>query len=372
MSVIIKSNQKATKSLGDIFGLRGPSDYSLILDFNQQVYLKKGVGGKRLNLNEVINFTRSSKGTYLDETNTLRTAEVNEPRIHYNPISGKKGLLLETGHTQLLANPHAPTSQTINLTHSTSDRLILSCKGTGRVSLNGNVSLVSGSPAFASENNPAMYQTTATGAVNVVVEGALEVFGLYFVNSIGGSNVRMFTPQGLSSVSADICKLSPTLFSEILSGKANYTIMLNVREFKRPAPGSYTSRHNVFALLESSSGNKGVYVYRRTGSSPRSQTAFLDDSGTTVKSTLKSVDDTIYNHTHVLSVGNAGANAIVGRNGEVEIVNEAYSINPTEMVLGSTVPWLSNSYLNGIITSLVIYPYKMTYEQVQELSKTFN
>ena len=371
MAVIIKSNQKATKSLGDIFGLRGPSDYSLILDFNQQIYLKKGVGGKQLNLSEAINFTRASKGTYLDETNKLRTAEVNEPRIHYDPISGKKGLLLETGHTQLLANPHAPASQAINITHSTSDRLMLSCKGTGRVSLSGNVSLVSGSPAFATENNPAMYQTTATGVVNVVVEGQLEVMSLHIVNSIGGSNVRMFTPQGLSSVSADICKLSPTLFSEILSGKANYTIMLNVREFKRPAEGGYASRHNVFSLL-GGSNNKGVYLYRSTGSAGRARSAFLDDLGSTVKSTVKSVDDTIYNHTHVLSIGNSGASAIVGRNGEVDIVDGEYSISPTEMVLGSTVPWLSNSYLNGIITSLVIYPYKMTYEQVQELSKTFN
>lgn len=372
MSVIIKSNQKATKSLGDIFGLRGPTDYSLILDFNQQIYLRKGVGGRQLKLSEAIDFTRASKGTYLDETNTLRTAEVNEPRIHYDPISGKKGLLLETGHTQQLANPHTPASQIINLTHSTGDRLILSCKGSGKVSLSGNVSLVSGSPEFATENNPAMYQTTGTGDVNVVVEGTLEVFSLHFVNSIGGSNVRMFTPQGLSSVSSDVCKLSPTLFSEILSGKANYTILLNVREFKRPAEGAYTSRSNVFALLEPSSGNKGMYVYRRTGSNPRTQTSFLDQTGSTVKSTNKATSDTIYNHTHVLSVGNRGANVLVARNGEVDVLDDSYSINPTEMVLGSTVPWLSGSYLNGIITSLVIYPYKMTYEQVQELSKTFN
>jgi len=372
MSVIIKSNQKATRSLGDIFGLRGPSDYLLILDFNQQVYLRKGVGGRQLKLSEAINFTRASKGTYLDENNILRTADANEPRIHYEPIFGKKGLLLEPGHTQLLTSPYSPASQTVNITHNTNDRLILSCKGSGKVSLTGNVSLVAGSPDFATENNPAMYQTTATGPVSVVVEGLLEVFGLNFVSAINGSSVRMFTPQGLTAVSPDVAKLSPTIFSEVLAGKQNYTIMVNVIEFKRPAPGSYTSRSNVFALLEPASSNKGIYVYRGPGIAPRTRSAFLDASGTTVKNTVKATDDTIYKHTHVLSIAGGGTNAILARNGEVDVLGGAYSINPTEMVLGSTVPWLSGSYLNGIITSLVIYPYAMTYEQVQELSKTFN
>lgn len=371
MTVIIKSNQKATKSLGNIFGIKGPIDYSLILDFNQQIYLKKKSGTQQISLSEAISLTRNTKATYLDETGLLKTAEPNEARIHFDPISGKKGLLLEASHTQLLTNIYTPLSQSINVTHNVNDRLILSCKGSGRVSLSGNVSLVEGSPAYASENSPAMYQTTATGPVNVTVTGSLEVFSLHFVSSASGASAKMFTPSGLTSVSPDACKLNPDLFNEILGGLTEYTILMNVRECKRPAPSAYASRNTVFALIDSSPNDKkGVHLSRNLGSAPRFSYVFLNADNTIVKNRTLLAADTIYNQTYVLSHSNNSTEAYVARNGEVNAAEGAFSLSQKELVLGSPTSYISTSCLNGIITMLVVYPYKMTYAQVQELSKS--
>lgn len=371
MSVIIKSNQKATKSLGDIFGLRGPKDYTLMLDFNQGVYLKKKNGVQQLGLSEAISLTRPEKATYLDENNILRVAQANEPRIHFDPISGKKGLLLEGPHTQQLSNIYAPASQTVNLTHSTSDRLVLSCKGTGKVSLSGNVELVTGSPAFASENAPAMYRTTATGTVNVTVTGSLEVFSLHFVNGTIGASAKMFTPSGLSAVTGDTCKLNPDLFNEILNGLSEYTIVMNVREAKRAAEGAFTSRNTVFALIEATPNDKkGIHLSRTLGSAPRFNYVFLNADGTTAKSRTVVASDSVYNQTYVVSHSNGSLDAYVARNGEIDVASGEFVLNPKELVLGSPTSYIASSRLNGIITMLAIYPYKMTYSQVADISRS--
>lgn len=371
MSVIIKSNQKSNKSLGSIFAIKGPSDYSLMLDFNQQIYLKKKVGDQQISFLEAVSLTRTTKATYLNESGVLKTAEANEARIHYDPISGKKGLLLEAQHTQQLSNIHTPTSQSINVTHNANDRLILSCKGSGRVSLSGNVSLVAGSPEYASENAPAMYQTTATGQVNVTVTGSLEVFSLHAANGLIGASPKMFTPLGLSAVTSDTCKLNPDLFNEILGGLTEYTILMNVREQKRPAPGAFSSRNTVFALIDANPNDKkGVHLSRTLGGSPRFIHVFLNADGTTVKNRTMLASDTIYNQTYVLSHSNNSTESYVARNGEVDVAEGAFDLSQKELVLGSPTSYIATSCLNGIITMLVVYPYKMTYAQVQELSRS--
>ncbi|MCJ8519029.1 hypothetical protein ABID21_001937 [Pseudorhizobium tarimense] len=47
-------------------------------------------------------FTRASTGTYLDATGRLRTAAVNQPRIHYDFLTGRYGILVEEARTNLV------------------------------------------------------------------------------------------------------------------------------------------------------------------------------------------------------------------------------------------------------------------------------
>lgn len=50
-----------------------------------------------------ITFNRSSRATYFDKTGILKTAEVDKPRIDYDPVTGVcKGLLIEESRTNLL------------------------------------------------------------------------------------------------------------------------------------------------------------------------------------------------------------------------------------------------------------------------------
>lgn len=371
MSVIIRSNQKATKSLGDIFGIKGPRDYSVLLDFNQQIYLQKTGETKRLSFAEAVSFTRASKATYLDETNKLKVAEINEPRIHYDKRTEKKGLLIEPNHTELLSNTYAPTTQTIAVTHSTSDRLMLSVKGSGSATISGVVS--SPTDEFtATEGNPVMLATTGAGNVTVTVSGSLEVFSLHKITAQQGSYPFMFVPQGLTATSADNAILNADLFAQILAGKIECTILMHVKEAKRPnAATTYNNRQNVFTLWNSNASNNGIYLTRTTGNSSRFNSVFLGTANNTpIKNTTKDNANSNYDHTYVLSYSDSGATAMTARNGEVTEVNGAFTVSPSTLLLGSPSTYLASSAVGGIITMLVVYPYKMTYAQVQELSKS--
>ncbi|MFZ2870549.1 phage head spike fiber domain-containing protein [Zavarzinia sp.] len=49
-----------------------------------------------------LNFARASTGTYIDRDGVLKTAQVNEPRIGYNPLTReRRGLLIEGARTNL-------------------------------------------------------------------------------------------------------------------------------------------------------------------------------------------------------------------------------------------------------------------------------
>ena len=373
MSVIIKSNQKATKSLGDIFGIKGPRDYSVLLDFNQQIYLQKTGETKRLSFAEAVSFKRASKATYLDETNTLRVAEINEPRIHYDKRTEKKGLLIEPSHTELLSNIYTPATQTIAVTHSTADRLMLSVKGSGSATISGVVSSTT-NEFTATEDNPVMLATTGSGDVTVTVSGSLEVFSLHKIYATQGSYPFMFPPLGVTATSADNASLNADLFAQALAGKTQCTVVMHVKEAKRPtAANTYNNRQNVFTLWNTQASNNGIYLTRTTGNSSRFNSVFLGTvDNTPIKNTTKENANSNYDHTYVLSYSDSGASAMVARNGEVTVVDGDFTVSPTTLLIGSPSTYIAGSAVGGIITAIVIYPYKMTYAQVQELSKTFN
>jgi len=52
---------------------------------------------------DLITFTRSTTGTYLDSDGLLKTADINEPRIEYDADGNLKGLLIEEARTNIIA-----------------------------------------------------------------------------------------------------------------------------------------------------------------------------------------------------------------------------------------------------------------------------
>jgi hypothetical protein len=111
---------------------------------------------------------------------------------------------------------------------------------------------------------------------------------------------------------------------------------------------------------------------RTTGNSSKFNSVFLGAvDNTPIKNTTKENANSNYDHTYVLSYDSSGENALVARNGEVTDVNGTFTVAPNTLLLGSPSTYIAGSAVGGVITTVVVYPYKMTYTQVQELSKSF-
>lgn len=79
---------------------------SLILDFAARRYgiAPEGIEPPRMDLSDIVTFTRASQATYFDAGGRIRLAENNTPRIDYDPITGAaRGLLMERAGTNLIS-----------------------------------------------------------------------------------------------------------------------------------------------------------------------------------------------------------------------------------------------------------------------------
>lgn len=366
MTVIIKSNEVSTKNMGNLFGL-SKTDYSLLLDFNIGEYRTKAGGViTKTTLAEAISLTRASKATYINSNNELKEATINEPRIQHDKDTGKQGLLIENGFAELLTNPYLPATQTIQRTASVNDLLILTVKGSGSATVSGGVTANGGSTLTATEGVPATFAVTVSGGVTITVTGELEVFSMKFIYSTGGIQSLAFPPQGIADVAPDVCSLSSAMFDQVIRGRQACTVLLRIVQNTKSSYYAYTSGNNIFTLVNAQK-TAGVYVYASTGRN-RVYNATSVSNGTIIKNVNKSVNDNVRSHTYAYTFDNYGADAIAARNGEATVSNGAFDLRADKLIIGSQTGWNFSANLNGIITTLAVYPYKMTYEEMERLT----
>ena len=366
MTVIIKSNEVSTKNMGNLFGL-SKTDYSLLLDFNLGEYRTKSGGViSKTTLSDAISLTRASKATYINSNNELKEATINEPRIQHDNDTGKQGLLIENGFAELLTNPYLPATQTIQRTASVNDLLILTVKGSGSATVSGGVTANGGSTLTATEGNPATFAVTTTGGVTITVTGVLEVFSMKLVYSAGGIQSLAFPPKGITDVSSDVCSLSPTIFDQAIRGRKACTILMRLVHSPKSSFNSYQTGNNIFALVNAEK-TVGLYVYTSTGFNS-TYNATSVSNGSIAKNVNKLVNDGFRSHTYAYTFDNYGADAIAARNGEATASNGAFDLRADKLIIGSQTGWNFSANLNGIITTLAVYPYKMTYEEMERLT----
>lgn len=368
MTVIIKSNEVATRNIGNLFGL-ADTGYSLLLDFNLDEYRTKSGGViTKKTLAESIALTRSTKATYIDKSNQLVEAAANEPRIQYDKTTGKKGLLIETGFTEKLANPYTPVTQSVSLTANPNDLMVLTVKGTGSATASGGITANGGSTLTATEGKSAIFRVDTTGAVAITVNGNLEVFSLKQVYATGGVQDTAFAPRGINGVGSDTASLATSLFDEVIKGRKECTILMRFTENTKSTVNSFQSSNNIFTLVNTLSPKSGIYVYKSSGVNAVYDVAYLNALEAKVKAVNKSVNDSVRSHALAVTYDNYGADSITARNGEATEVNGAYDVRPNKLIIGSGSGWNLSGNLNGIVTTIAVYPRKMTYAEMERIT----
>lgn len=218
MSIVIKSNVKATASLGNIHGLNGPTDFDTMLNFERGFY---SVGGTDVSLSDVLSFTRASAAEYLDESGVRRVAAANAPRIH-RLASGRSGFLMESESTNLYPNPGSPTTQTVSvpLVSGALNYVSLRVWGTGSATISTDEPNVGATPSLtATESSPVMLVFSAglrNISVTVTISGSVSRVNLA---STPGNNwgevLPTPVPLGTVTRAADVAALSPGVVSRL-------------------------------------------------------------------------------------------------------------------------------------------------------------
>lgn len=375
MSVIIKSDQSAVNTIGNIYGLNGVLDFSIMLDFNRGLYKYIDGGAlKDIGLADAIVLNRASKAGYKDRDGVSKVAGINEPRIHFMQDLGVSGLLIEPPRENLLLNPDSPATQTITVSTTGSTKsLALSIEGTGSATMSGGVEQLS--RASATQGNPqgAVPVGDTTASVTVTITGNVTRFQLESCTSTqGGSFASSFIPSGQTTRAADEVMLSNTLAEKLGAAR---TVVCQFAYHDRLTKG-FLAVINVFSLEDTTAPKGGLYVTRNlsvnTGAATQKTVAVKSGSTAIDKqNSMPSVDSRRITTAVTYSTG--GGDLVQAVNGLVKSIDGAASgFNVNAMTLGSKQALSSSSgEAGGVLTRLAVFDRKLTDSELANLSTSW-
>lgn len=376
MSVIIKSDQTAVNTIGNIYGLNGALDFSILLDFNQGLYRHVDGGSlKDINLADAITLTRTTNAGYKDRDGVSKVATQNEPRIHFMQDLGVSGLLIEPVRENLLLNPDSPTTQTISVsTTGLTKSLSLSIEGTGSATMSGDVEQLN--RASATQGNPqgAIPVGDTTASVTVTITGNVTRFQLEScASSQGGSFASSFIPSGQTTRAADGVMLSKLLADKLGAAR---TVVCQFAYHERLVK-NFSANISVFSLENTAALEGGLYVSRTlaanaAGTAAQKVVAYKKGSVSVHKqSTMPSTDARVV--TTALSYTDGGGDLMQAVNGMVKSIdgdNGGFNINV--MTLGSKQGFTSISgEAGGVLTRLAVFDRKLTDSELANLSTSW-
>lgn len=372
MTIIIKSDQVATRSLGNIYGISGDLDFDVMLDFNRgnYVYRDSGILNK-IPLADAITLTRASKATYKDSDNITQVADANQPRIHFMHDLGIQGLLIETSRTNLLSGT---STQTITIpTTGSVQALALSVEGTGSATMSGNVQSLTSVSATESNPQGALPITgSGTASVTVTVTGSVTKLQLERTpSSTGGNYASSFMPVGLVSRASDVVTLSNLLAAKL--GTAG-TVVCQFAYQKRLVMG-FAESTGVFSLEDSTKVAGGIYITRvlanSSGDATQKATAVAPNT-TTIEKT-NAMPSVVNNKVTTALIYDRGLDMSQAVNGSTkDVTGTSSQLSPNRMTIGGGDVFSSATGAAGaILTRLAIYNRKLSRGELAKISSSW-
>lgn len=221
MSLVLKSNNVATASLGNINGL--PSqDYALFLDFENNEYIKK-VGGEKFKLSESSVLTSTSNKNLASNPMTMdrfgnKSVVTAQDQLRFWGANGRYGLLVEAEQNNWFLNSAAPVSQTIpNIPASST--LVASCIGSGSITISGagidTITVTESTPKTITPIGQAVSIT-----LDVAVNGSLSHVQVVRVVGIPTLHTPITSGGTIRPSGSDNIEVNQSLLSEIIASGA--------------------------------------------------------------------------------------------------------------------------------------------------------
>ena len=379
MTVIIKSDKKATVSMGNVNGIKGPQDWSMFFDFENELYATKQAGLLEQNykLVDVVEATRpnlivapisiSKDGVekVVASTTEIRTALLK---------NGRFGLLAEDLNTNFFLNSSTPATQTIVMPAS-GVRIVASCEGTGSLTITGGFY---GSPITVTSDTPKVMErlSAATACtLNITVSGTLTHAQIELATGMQTATSKVKTGATSATREREFVKVKKSLFDSIITNKSALTVLIQTIDYNPVVNQTGFSTCQCLTLvsgsnlkiMRSSGVNGGLQLfslsYQYVGSTP-------SNTLQTVAGPWTSQGRFIARNQACTLDGNTLRSAFNGVDENTLGINNPFPVDEIGFGYGYNSPIGVNG-LRGIVTKLVVYDRVLTQSEITDITKSW-
>lgn len=241
MSLILRSDKKSTKRTGsNAFNIpRSLDDALAVLDFSSDTYLVKGSDGllSKKKFSEVVDYSRTGYTEAYSKHKGWYVVEPDTPALHFDN-SAKVGGLLQEGAVasaeQIINRQGADVipSESITTTYRSSF-IWLMVRGTGSVTVSGNIQSRNAGGLVATEQTPLFLEFINNGSgssvINFAVAGDVSAYSMVRVggnDSFGGRvpyvNKSAYLSRGITNIS-----LTENL-KALVNSQSTYTVIVDI------------------------------------------------------------------------------------------------------------------------------------------------
>lgn len=378
MTVIIKSDKKATVSMGNVNGINGPQDWSMFFDFENELYATKQAGllkqdykladvveASRQNLSgNPISIAKDGVEKAVTSTTEIRTALLK---------NGRFGLLAEDVNENFFLNSSAPATQTIVMPAS-SVKIIASCEGTGSLTITGDIA---GAPVTVTANSPKTLErlsTTAACNLNIAVSGSLNHAQIELATGTQTATSKIKTGSVSNIRPREYVKVKQSLFNSIIQNKGAFTVLIQTIDYN-PSVNNTGSNSNCLGLeagtnlkllkIAGTSNQLAYYgqTFQYINSTP--------SNNTLVTSGQFSSLNRFKSYNNAIAINNGGIRAAF--NGVAEsalVIENPFNVTDITFGYGYSSP-IGRNGLRGIVTKLVVYDRVLTQSEITDITKSW-
>lgn len=379
MTLILKSDKKATASLGNINGIKGSQDWAMFFDFENEIYATKKSGllkqdykltdvveASRANLNGApISISKEGTEKAVTSTTEIRTALLK---------NGRFGLLAEDLNTNFFLNSSTPATQTIVMPAS-GVRIVASCEGSGSLTITGDFY---GSPITVTADTPKVMErlsnTTACN-LNITVSGTLTHAQIELATGMQTATSKSKTGATSATREREFVKVKKSLFDSIITNKSALTVLIQTIDYNpvvNQISGSICQRLTLVSGTD-------LKIMRMSGidSNLKLNSFSYQYINSTPSNTLQTVAGTWTSQARFIARnqactfdGNTLRSAFNGVAENTLGINNPFPVDEIGFGYGYNSPIGVNG-LRGIVTKLVVYDRVLTQDEITNLTKSW-
>lgn len=371
MSIKVKSEVQASDFLSYKYGLK-VNDWSLLYDFESDIYLKKVAGGVTdLSGTVLVGVNRAVTGQAqtMDRNGVRSVAAANTTRKW--KIGNRYGLLIEDVRSNYFLNSAVPATQTITLPAS-ANPVIVSCIGSGSVKVTG--SNITESGKVITQDLPAAFYLNDLVAHSISVEctGALNHVQVEIAGGHASASSPITTASATVTKPRDTVNLNNDYLAESLGADKSCTIVIQTI----PMPIVDVERvsfENQISLNSTTTSQFFLALNQRnSNNTQKAKLTYVQSNVVNADKLSDAVKAQKWGNVTALRLGSSQMTVACG-GVMTEKVAVANSFIPNILYFGLGHPSpIGRAGLHGIVTKFAIFPRALTDLELQEATKSWN